>query len=84
MGVYKGAGLPPPPPPSSVALTGELPAQRVSSGSSGGMGGASRSIVDRAQTFDYGNHSNKALEFTAAAVRELEQEEGYPNKGRWP
>lgn len=49
------------------------------------QGVSSGRIIDRAQTFDYGNHSNKALE-QEAARQQLEK--GYyhhhGNTGRWP
>lgn len=49
--------------------------------------------MDRAQTFDYGNLSNKALEFEAEAVQQQLETDGYyhdnddgyhGNDGRWP
>ena len=40
-------------------------------------------IADRTQTFDYGNHSNKALEYRAA--QQLEKDSYYRGKdNRWP
>lgn len=48
-----------------------------------GGGATAASVVDRTQTFDYGNHSNKTLEFRAA--RQLEKDSYYGGKdGRWP
>lgn len=74
-GVESGSGgryLPGFPPPSAA------------SGSQGHVtsGGAlAASVMDRTQTFDYGNHSNKALEFRAA----LEKDGYYGGKdARWP
>lgn len=73
-GHYKGVGLP--------AAT--APSERqghVTRQDEGGAGGVSSRVVE---TFDYGNHSNKALEFKA--VQQLEKDVYYhPTKdGRWP
>ena len=39
-------------------------------------------VLDRAQTFDYGNHSNRSFELKA--VQQIEEDRYYDNEGRWP
>lgn len=70
-----GPGLPP-------AAASSAAGQGHKSESGGGALSATR-IVDRTQTFDYGNHSNKALEYRA--VQQLEKDSYYRGKeSRWP
>jgi hypothetical protein len=66
--------------------TGSMPSQSHMTSSvhnqCGGGTATPSSVRDRTQTFDYGNHSNKVLEYRA--VQQLEKDSYYKDANRWP